>query len=103
MFGDMGKMMKQAKELKAKLKEAEKELLKLEVEGKSKNNLVTCTVDGKINVKSIVIEKELVDKADKSLLEKSVEEAVKKAVTDAQAKAASSLSSLTGGLGLPGM
>ena len=103
MFGDMGKMMKQAKELKSKLKEAEKELLKLSIEGQSRNKLVRCIVDGKMNIKEIQIEQELVDKKDRSLLEKSVMEAVSVAINDAQSKAASSLSGLTGGLGLPGM
>lgn len=103
MFGDMGKMLKEAKEMKSRLKQAEKELESEVVSRSSKNGHVVCTMDGKLKVKGIEIAPELVQKNDKNLLEKSVAEAVSATIEEAQAVAAKKLSAITGGLSIPGL
>jgi DNA-binding YbaB/EbfC family protein len=103
MFGDMGKMMQQVKEMKSKMKDVEKELTGIVIEGKSKNQMVTCSVDGKLNLKNLKINPELIAKNDVGAVEKSVKEALENALNQAKATASQKLSSVTGGLNIPGL
>ena len=58
MFGDMGKMMQQVKEMKANMKAAQKELQNTTLEGTSKNHDVTFTIDGEMDVKTVSIKQD---------------------------------------------
>jgi len=102
MFGDMGKMMQQVKEMKANMKAAQKELQNTTLEGTSKNHDVTFTIDGEMDVKTVSIKQDAL-KSNVSELEKVVLEAIKDAISKAKKTAADKLGTLTGGLNLPGM
>jgi DNA-binding YbaB/EbfC family protein len=65
--------------------------------------LVSVSVDGKLNLKGIVIKPELVAKNDAKAVEKSVTEAVNQALTQGKNIAAEKLSKVTGGLNIPGL
>jgi DNA-binding YbaB/EbfC family protein len=101
MLGDMAKMMKEAKNVQSKMKKAQKELASVTVEGESKNGKVTCSMDGKMNVKGVKIDPSLA--GDVSTIEKSVGEAVKNAIDKANDEAQKLMSGVTGGLNIPGL
>jgi len=96
-------MMNQARELKAKLDEAQKELARTEVEAQAGKGAVKVTANGQQKIVSIAITAEAMDAGNPAKLE----ELVLKAVQDAQAKAekaaAKKMKGLTGGLKIPGL
>ena len=96
-------MLSQARELKAKLDQAQKELGNTLVEGNAGRGAVKVIMDGKQKIKSIEISPKVID-PEKS---RQLEELVLKAITDAVAKshkvAAKQLKGLTGGLKIPGL
>jgi nucleoid-associated protein EbfC len=103
MFGDMGKMMKQVSEMKSKMKDAEKELNALVVKGASADNKVEVEVSGKMDLKSLKIDPELIATNDVKKIEKSVFEAVDSAIKVSRDTAASKLGAVTGGMKIPGL
>lgn len=100
-FGNMGEMMKMAKEMQGKLKEIKEELKNDTYESSSGG--VTIKISGDMEVREIKIESRVVDPNNVSRLERSVREAAEKALGDAKNGAARKMKGLTGGLGLPGM
>ena len=51
MFGDIGKMMKEAQQLQARMAEAQEEIARIEATGTSGGGLVSVTVTGKGEMK----------------------------------------------------
>ena len=102
MFGDMGKMMQQVKEMKENMKIAQQELQAMTIEGSSKGSEVIVKINGEMDIQNISISPDLLSKniAD---VEKAVTVAVKDAITKAKDVASAKLGKLTGGLKLPGM
>jgi len=102
MFGDMGKMMQQVKDMKENMKIAQQELQAMTIEGSSKGSEVIVKINGEMDIQNISISPDLLSKniAD---VEKAVTVAVKDAITKAKDVASSKLGKLTGGLKLPGM
>lgn len=104
MFGGGNKFdqLKQMKRMRGQVKTMEKELANLNFVGIAKNKLLSVTLDGKFQMKSIQIEDELMEKNDKKLLEKCIQEAFSKAMQEAQAGAAKQMQAMGGfpGLGL---
>ncbi len=96
-------MMRQVKELQAKLAKAQEELGNTEVEGSAGGGAVTVTIDGHQNVKSVKISPDAVDPDDIGLLEDLVLAAVNEAIKKAQELAQDRLGALTGGLNIPGL
>jgi DNA-binding YbaB/EbfC family protein len=89
------KMMKQAQSMQKKLEE---EMEQLSVEGSSGGGMVTVTVDGKKNLKSVSIKREVVDPDDVEMLEDLITAAVNEANRKVDEAMASQLGSLGGGL-----
>jgi DNA-binding YbaB/EbfC family protein len=100
-FGDIGDMMRMAREMQGKLKEVKSQLAREIYEGKS--NSVAVKVSGEMELKEIKIDPAVVDPDNVAKLEKEVGEAVGKAFKTAKDEAARKMKGLTGGLGLPGM
>jgi len=96
-------IMRQVKELQAKMAKAQEELGQAQVEGSSGGGAVTVVVDGHQNVLSVKISPDAVDLEDISLLEDLVLAAVSEAMKKAQDLAQERLGSLTGGLNIPGL
>ena len=96
-------IMRQVKELQAKMAKAQEELGHAQVEGSSGGGAVTVVVDGHQNVLSVKISPDAVDLEDISLLEDLVLAAVSEAMKKAQDLAQERLGSLTGGLNIPGL
>jgi DNA-binding YbaB/EbfC family protein len=96
-------MIKQARELKSKLEETQKELDRLEVTAESGKGAVKVTANGQQQILSISISPSVIDPDQPDKLE----QLVLKAVHDAQAKsqkiASKRMRGLTGGLKVPGL
>lgn len=96
-------MLSQAREFKAKLDQAQKELSNVLVEGSAGRGAVKVIMDGKQKVKSIEISPKVIDPEDAKKLEELVLKAITEATAKSQKAAAKQLKGLTGGLKIPGL
>lgn len=96
-------IMRQMKELQAKMAKIQEELGNTEVEASAGGGAVVVKIDGHQNVRSIKISPDAVDPEDMSLLEDLVLTAVNEAIKKSQDLAQSRLGALTGGLNIPGL
>jgi hypothetical protein len=96
-------MINRARELKAKLDKAQKELSNTLIEASSGKDAVKVTINGQQKIKSIKISPEVIDPSNPEKLEKLVMEAVTNAIDKSQKVAAKQLKDLTGGFKIPGL
>jgi len=96
-------MINQARQLRAKLEEAQKELARTEVVAEAGKGAVKVTANGQQQIVSIAISPEVID-PDKP---EQLERLILKAITDAQAKSQKAankrMKGITGGLKIPGL
>jgi nucleoid-associated protein EbfC len=100
MKGGMGNIMKQAQQMQANMEKAQKELADAEVIGESGAGLVKVTMNGRHDVKRVVIDPELM-KDDKEMIEDLVAAAVNDANRRVETMTQERMSSVTAGMGLP--
>ena len=98
---NLGKMMKQAQELQAKMADMQATLEAVEIDGASGGGLVTATLSGKGELRRLKIDPALVDPSEIEVLEDLVIAAVNDAKRKVEANAAEEMKKLTGGLSLP--
>ncbi len=103
MKGQMGNMMKQAQQLQTKMMKMQEEMADKTVESTSGGGMVKVVANGKQQVVSIEIEKEVVDPEDIEMLQDLVLAAVNDALSNAQEMVSGEMSKLTGGLNIPGL
>jgi DNA-binding YbaB/EbfC family protein len=94
-------MIRQAQKLQAQLQKVQEELESATVEGSAGGGVVKVVMSGKQTVESVTIEPEAVE--DVELLQDLVAAAVNDAFTKTQEMAAQKMSSITGGMKIPGM
>ena len=99
----MGNMMKQAQQLQSKMMKLQEELAEKTVESSSGGGMVKVTANGRQQILSIQLEKEVVDPDDVEMLQDLVLAAVNDALAKAQEMVSSEMSKLTGGLNIPGL
>jgi DNA-binding YbaB/EbfC family protein len=102
-MGNMGKLMKQAQEMQAKMAKAQEELESKEVEASSGGGAVTVQMNGKQEVLAVRIKPEVVDPEDVEMLEDMILAAYREAKKKAEELAQEELAKVTGGLPLPGL
>ncbi|WP_022851301.1 YbaB/EbfC family nucleoid-associated protein [Limisalsivibrio acetivorans] len=100
---NMQQMMKQAQKMQKKLEEAQEEAAKEVVEASAGGGMVTVKVNGKNELLDINIEKEVVDPEDVDMLQDLIVAAVNEGMTKAQETVQEKLSSVTGGMNIPGL
>ena len=100
---NMGNMMKQAQKLQAKMMKMQEELGSKTVEASSGGGMVRAVANGKQQVVSIEIEKEVVDPEDVEMLQDLVLAAVNDALSKSQEMVSAEMSKLTGGMNIPGL
>ena len=98
---DLMGMMKQVGQMQARLKEAQEELARAEVEGQSGGGLVKVTLDGKGELKKVSIDPSLMKADEVEILEDLIVAAASEARAKADAAMQAKMSELTGGLPLP--
>jgi hypothetical protein len=99
----MGNMMKQAQQLQSKMLKMQEEMAEKTVETSAGGGMVKVVANGKQQILSIQIEKEVVDPEDVEMLQDLILSAVNEALTKSQEMVASEMSKLTGGLNIPGI
>ncbi len=96
-------ILRQAQQLQAKLAKAQEELGNMTVEATSGGGAVKVVIDGHQKVRSVDISSEVIEARDVELLQDLVMAGVNEAITKSQELAGKHLSSLTGGLNIPGL
>ena len=96
-------MMKQAQQLQSKMLKLQEELADRTVESSSGGGMVKVTANGRQQVVSIQIEKEVVDPDDVEMLQDLILAAINDALAKAQEMVSSEMGKLTGGLNIPGL
>lgn len=99
----MGNMMKQAQKLQAKMLKLQEELAEKTVEATAGGGMVKVVANGKQQILSIDIEKEVVDPEDVEMLQDLLISAVNDALNKSQEMVSSEMSKLTGGMNIPGL
>jgi len=96
-------MMKQAQKMQAQILKIQEEMAERTVEASSGGGMVSVTANGKQEVLSVRIEREVVDPEDVEMLQDLVLAAVNEALKKAQEMVAEEMAKVTGGLQLPGL
>lgn len=102
-LGNMGQLMKQALDLKANMERLKDELAAERVEASAGGGMVTVAMNGKMEVLSIKIDPEVINPAEPEILETLVAAAVNEATRLAQDRVREKMSTITGGLDIPGL
>ncbi len=102
MPNNMGNLMKQAQKMQKKMQEMQEDLDNQTFEAAAGGGAVKVSVTGKKEVASVKISQEVVDPDDVEMLEDLVTAAVNEALRLADEKVNQQMSSLTGGMNLPG-
>jgi nucleoid-associated protein EbfC len=100
---NLNKLMKQAQKMQAQMAQTQAELEEKTVEVSAGGGKVTVIANGAGEVRSIKIDKEIVDPDDVEFLEEVVLSGVKQAIEQGKALAQSEMTKITGGLGIPGL
>ena len=99
----MGKMMKQAQQLQSKMLKLQEEMAEKTVETTSGGGMVKVVANGRQQVVSIQIEKEVVDPDDLEMLQDLILAAINDALIKSQEMVSGEMSKLTGGMNIPGL
>ncbi len=99
----LGNMMKQAQQMHSKMQEIQKELADKKVEAESGGGMIKVMANGKGEIISIRIEKDIIKQEEKEVLEDLVLVAINEALRRSQELNASEMSKVTGGLKIPGL
>lgn len=95
-------IMKQAKKMQERMANLQKELETKTVEAQAGGGMVSVVVNGKYEIVSLKIEKEVVNPEDIEMLQDLVAAAINEGIRKAQEMSASEMSKVTGGLNIPG-
>jgi nucleoid-associated protein EbfC len=102
---DMMKMMGKMKEVQAKMKEAQENLVNVTATGESGAGMVKAIVNGKKQLIQLDIDKEIINDNDREMMQDLIVAAVNKAISEAEIKAKEELKKSTEGLlpNIPGL
>tara|TARA_B100000989_G_scaffold168337_1_gene125965 strand:- start:577 stop:894 length:318 start_codon:yes stop_codon:yes gene_type:complete len=98
---DFTKILDKAKELEIKMKESQKKIKEIRVEGISGSNSVKVTLDGEGEMQSIKLSEEIL-KEEKTIIEDLIVAAHNSAKSQIKIKTKEEISKATGGFGIPG-
>ena len=100
---NMASMMKQAQKLQAKMMKLQEEMAEKTVETAAGGGMVKVVANGRQQIVSVSIEKEVVDPDDVEMLQDLILAAVNDALAKSQEMVTAEMSKLTGGMNIPGM
>ena len=99
----LGNMMKQAQKLQSKMVKMQEELADKTIEATSGGGMIKVVANGKQQILSVQIEKEVVDPDDVDMLQDLILAAVNETLTKSQEMVSGEMSKLTGGMNIPGL
>jgi DNA-binding YbaB/EbfC family protein len=102
-LGNLAELMRSAGKLRETVEKATESLGQLQVEGTAGGGVVTAKVNGRLELVAVRIDPKLLADGDVELLEDLVAAAVNQGLSKARDAAAQSISSLAGGLPIPGL
>lgn len=100
---NMGKMMKQAQQLQEKMNKLQEEMADKTVEATAGGGMVKVVANGRQQIVSVNIEKEVVDPEDVEMLQDLILAAVNEALSRSQEMVSEEMNKLTGGMNIPGL
>jgi nucleoid-associated protein EbfC len=100
---DVGKLMKQAKEMKSQMKQVQGELKNIQEIGAALDEKIKVILTGDLDCVSVYVDPTLLDASQAEKIQKEITNAFNQALKKAKDTAASKLSAISGGLGLPGL
>ena len=100
---DMGALMNMVQKLQGDVARTQEELQARTYEAAAGGGMVTAVVNGKFDLVSINMDKEVVDPEDLDMLQDLVVAAVNAAIEKARETTNQEMAKLTGGLNIPGM
>lgn len=102
-FGNMQKLMQQAKKMQEDMARKQEELKEKVIEVSSGGGAVSVAISLDMTLRSVRIKKDVVDPEDVELLEDLVLAAVREALEKAKDQSGKEMAAITGGLSIPGM
>jgi DNA-binding YbaB/EbfC family protein len=100
---NIGNIMKQAKKLQERMASLQDELALRTVEASAGGGMVSVLVNGRHELVSLKIEKEVVNQEDVDMLQDLIMAAVNEGMRKAQEMASAEMAKLTGGINIPGL
>lgn len=100
---DMEGILRQAQQMQERIARVQEELAGKTVEASAGGGMVTVVVNGRQEVVSVRIEKEVVSPDDVDLLQDLVAGAINEAISRSRKMMADEMAKITGGLNLPGL
>jgi DNA-binding YbaB/EbfC family protein len=100
---NIGNIMKQAKKMQEKMGRLQQELETRTVEAQSGGGMVRVLVNGKFEIVSLKIEKDVVNPEDIDMLQDLIAAAVNEGIRKSQEMASQEMAKITGGLAIPGL
>ncbi len=100
---NIGNIMKQAKKLQERMTSLQNELALRTVEASAGGGMVSVLVNGKHELVSLKIEKEVINPEDVDMLQDLIMAAVNEGMRKAQEMASAEMAKLTGGINIPGL
>ena len=98
-----GNLMRQAQQLQAKMLKVQEEMATRTAEASAGGGMVTALANGKQELISIKVEKEVINPEDAEMLQDLIVAAVNSALKKAQEMVAEEMKKLTGGINIPGL
>ena len=102
-LGDMAGMMQKAMQMKSRMEEMKEKLADETIEAQAGGGMVKVVMNGKMQVVSVAIDPEIIDKEDPAMLETLVQAAVNEGVEKVQELLKSKMAEVTGGIDIPGL
>ena len=100
-LGNLGELMSKARQMQEQMKQLQEEMAKRTVTADAGGGMVTATVNGRLELTAIKIDKSRLDPSDTEMLEDLIVAAVHSAQGKAAEMMKEEIGKLTGGLGLP--
>lgn len=100
---NMQEMMKQARKMQEQLAQAQESMKDVTIDASAGGGMVKATVNGDLELVSIQIDPDALDPKDVDLLQDMIVAAVNEAIRGVSEVASKQMSSITGGLNIPGM
>ena len=100
---DMSSLMQQAQQIQTKMATIQEELKSKTATGTAGGGMVTVTANGKSEILSIEIEKEIISVDEKEILQDLITAATNDALRKVKAIGKEEMTKLTGGMNIPGI
>ncbi len=100
---DMNEIMRQAQQMQQKMSQVQNDLAGRTVSASVGGGMVSVTLNGKNELLSVLIDKEVINPDDQAMLQDLIVSAVNEGIKKAQDMAQAEMRKITGGINIPGI